>query len=131
MKHIKKYSKVIKYVLSGGSAAFANIGSFTLLKDYFGFWYLVSSVVAYIVAFFVSFTLQKFWTFDNPKIDRVNEEMIYFFIYSLFGLTLNTFIVFGLVEWVFLPGILAQLIAGLIIALCSFFVYRSIFSYTK
>lgn len=128
MLNLKHYTKVLKYIVSGGSAAIVNIGSFAIMKGYFGFWYLSSSIIAYTFAFFVSFTLQKFWTFDNQETSGIRGEIVSFLIYNLFGLCLNTLIVYILVDHLSVSGILAQLIAGVAVALCSFFAYRSIFT---
>ncbi len=131
MEHIKRHTKIVKYILSGGSAAVVNIGSFKILHDYFSLWYILSSIGAYSIAFFVSFILQKFWTFNNLSKDMIRREVVFFLVYNIFGLALNTSLVYMFVEFLLLNAILAQIIAGLLVALCSFFVYRSIFTVTK
>jgi putative flippase GtrA len=131
MERIKCHSKIVKYVISGGSAACVNIGSFAILHHHFNLWYLLSSIFAYGIAFFVSFILQKFWTFNSLSKDKIRREVVFFLSYNIFGLVLNTALVYMFVEFLLLNAILAQIIAGLSVALCSFFVYRSIFTVTK
>jgi putative flippase GtrA len=58
----------VKYVVSGGSAAIVDIVALYVFTDLFGIWYILSAILAFISAFFVSFLLQKYWTFkDNSN----------------------------------------------------------------
>ncbi len=60
--------RVVKFVLSGTGAALVHISILYMLTEYFGLWYIASATVGWIIAFFVSFALQRFWTFgDRPS----------------------------------------------------------------
>ena len=60
--------RIVRFLISGSSAAGINLGTLFVLTHFFDVWYLLSSVVAFSVSFFVSFTLQKFWTFNDASL---------------------------------------------------------------
>ena len=119
--------KVMRYVISGGSAAVLNIGTLFVLTHFFGVWYLASSVVAFLVGFVVSFVLQRTWTFDHRTTEGLARHTLLYFIVTVSNTLLNTMVVFGLVEYMRVWYVAAQIIAGAFIALTSFFIYRKIF----
>lgn len=116
--------RLAKYVISGGTAATVNIGFLYLFTDILNIHYLVSGVLSFILAFGVSFTLQKFWTFQNNNRELLHQQLVIYLIVSVSSLVVNTFLLYLLVDWFGLWYILAQIIAGGLIAIVNFFVYR-------
>lgn len=122
----KKYFGLFKYVVSGGSAACVNLGVLYLLTEYGKLHYLQSAVISFICAFFVSFLLQKFWTFRDARKEVIHWQMMGFLGSSLVNLFLNTTIIFILVEYFHVWYLIAAFIAGILLAVASFFVYRHV-----
>ncbi|MFA6551967.1 MAG: GtrA family protein [Candidatus Paceibacterota bacterium] len=121
---IKNLPKIVRYIISGGSAAAVNILFLFLLTHYVGLWYLLSSIIAFMLAFIVSFSLQKFWTFEDISTDAIHKQAgIYFFIITV-NLLLNTLLMYFFVDFVKIQYILSQVITGGLIACVSFFAYR-------
>jgi len=118
--------KVARYIIAGGTAATINIGTLFLLTHFIGVWYLLSSIIAFIVSFFISFYLQRTWTFEHNHPDTIARHMVLYFGVTLFNLALNTGIVYALVEWVSVWYVLAQIIAGALVAISSFFIYKHV-----
>lgn len=116
--------KMVRYVISGSTGAVANIGTLFVLTHFLGVWYLASSVVAFIVSFFVSFYLQRTWTFQQNLPNTVARHMMLYLLTALFNLALNTAIVYISVEYIGLWYVLAQIVAGAIVAVSSFFIYK-------
>ena len=104
-----------------------NLGSLFVLKHFFGVWYLASSIVAFVASFFVSFTLQRTWTFEHWTTNGLVRHSSLYLIVAIANTFLNTIIVFVLVEYLQVWYLAAQLVAGLCIAVMSFFIYRKIF----
>lgn len=119
---------VVRYVISGGTGAVVNIVTFFVLTYLFYVWYLYASIIAFISAFIVSFTLQRTWTFDQRTIDKLGRHTSLYLVATCVNTLLNTAIVFSLVEYINIWPIAAQIIAGLFVAVLSFFVYKRIFS---
>ncbi len=119
--------KTVRYVISGGTAAFINIGTLFVLTHFFGVWYLTSSIIAFLIALQVSFALQRLWTFEVRSTEGLMRHSTLYFIVAVINTLINTGIVFVLVEYVSMWYVAAQIIAGLAIAMTSFFIYRRIF----
>lgn len=121
-----KYQKIIKYIISGGSGAVVNIGVLYLLTDVFGYWYLFSSMISFFSSCWISFILQKFWTFKDVSVDKFSKQALMFFFVQTVNLGLNTMLVYLLVEFLGLWYIAAQIISGVLIAISSFIIFSKI-----
>lgn len=120
------YLKIIRYIISGGSAALVNLGTLYILTDRFGWWYLFSSIVAFGLAFIVSFTLQKFWTFKEKSFHTAPKQLTLYFLVITINLLINTALMYFMVDIINFPYLLSQIIVGGLIAFGSFFVYRHV-----
>lgn len=116
--------RIIRFVISGGTATIVNLCILFLLTRFLGIWYLYSSILAFAASFFVSFTLQKFWTFSETSRDRMHSQAALFLSVMLFALTLNTVLIFLFVEFAESHYLLAQLASGILIAFINFFSYK-------
>lgn len=121
---VLKYSKVLKYLISGGSAAVINLGVLYVFTEYFGVWYLASSGIAFVFAFMVSFTLQKFWTFGDASVQMIKKQLMLYLVAAAFNLAINTVLMYAFVEHLGIHYFFAQIITSGIIAIGSFFVYQ-------
>jgi len=118
--------QIFKYIVAGGTAAVVDLSLLYLLTEFWGIWYLLSTILAFMGAFAVSFTLQKFWTFRDHAMDGIHKQLTMYFVVTAINLGLNTLFVYLLVEHGDLWYMLAQVIAGVTIAFESFLVYKFI-----
>jgi putative flippase GtrA len=118
--------RVARYIFSGGTAATVNLAALYALVDFFGLYYLTGAVLSFIIAFVVSFLLQKFWTFRNfeKKTDVVQKQVVWYFGIALFNLCLNTTFIYFFVEVLYVWYMLAQFISSGLIAVLSYFLYK-------
>ncbi len=129
-KIIKYFTKhlVIRFIISGGTSATVDLVVLFFLNSVLHIHYLPSAILAFMVAFGVSFTLHKFWTFKSHS-DRPHRQAFLYLGTSLFGLTLNTLLMYVFVDHIFeniitnmkLNVMLSQVIVGVIVACVSFF----------
>jgi len=124
-----KISELVRFILAGSMATACNIGLLLFFTHILGLWYLPSSAAAFLLAFVVSFVLQKFWTFKDTSTEKASLQALYYFGILLINLALNTILVFVMVEKGGFPPFFAQVLASLIIACESFFLYRALFSF--
>lgn len=117
-------NKILKFLISGSAAAGTNLFILYAITEWFGIWYLLSSVISFVIAFFVSFTLQKFWTFKDNSTDKIHKQATIYFGYALLGVIVNTIFVYTLVELLGAHYFVAQFISSGLIAVANFFVYR-------
>ncbi len=128
--HLRKRSRLIRFLASGGTAAFVDLGLLYLFTEWWGFHYLASAILAFIFAFIVSFFLQKFWTFQDDSVDKVHAQVAIYFGVAVFNLLLNTALMYFFVDilgWWYMAG---QFVASGLLAIESFFVSRY-FIFTK
>jgi putative flippase GtrA len=119
-----RHARILKFLISGGSAAVVDLGLLYLLTDIFHLWYLLSACLAFVAAFAVSFSLQKFWTFSNHDLDLIHRQLIMYFVLALIGLGINTTSMYLLVDHVGLHYLGAQIITSAFIAVGNFFAYK-------
>lgn len=118
--------RLARFVISGGTATAVNLGTLFILTHFFGVWYIYSSIAAFAVSFFVSFSLQKLWTFGNTALDKVHVQATKFLAIILVALGINTLLIYIFVEYMHAHYLLGQLVSGLFIAIINYFSYKHI-----
>ena len=118
--------KVFRYLVSGGTAAFTDLALLYVMTDFLHIWYVVSVTAAFLVAFVVSFTAQKFWTFQDHSTDRIHAQGSMYFIAAVLTLVVNTYAVYLLVSDLHMFYMLAQILVSVLIAISNFFIYNKL-----
>ena len=121
---LTRHQTIVKFILSGGTAAFVQLGLLYVLTDFAGLWYLASSTLAFIVALFIAFNLHKFWTFEDNQLAGVNKQVFWYLALAIFNLGLNGLLMFVMVDFLNLWYMFAQIITGAIVAFWSFMIQR-------
>jgi putative flippase GtrA len=123
---IKVFTKhlLVRYIISGGTSATVNLSIFALFFYVFQIHYIVSNVIAFSVAFGVSLVLQKFWTFRDHSTDNIHIQGLLYLFNSLFGLVINTTVLYICVDFFGVMPIIGVIIAGISTALCTFQISR-------
>ena len=121
---IQRHKKVIKYLISGCSAAVVNLSVLYVLTEFGQIWYIASSGFAFVAAFAVSFTLQKFWTFGDASVHMIKKQLVMYLVAAVINLGVNTMLMYSFVEYLHLHYLIAQIITSGLLAIGSFFVYQ-------
>jgi len=111
-------------MISGGTAAIADVVILYVLTDGLDIWYLISSIIAFLFAFLVSFYLQKFWTFRDNSRDRIKQQAAVYLILGIVNLAVNSSGIYFLVEIFGTWYLLAQIIIGAVVATYNFLLYK-------
>lgn len=120
----EKYKDKIKFVISGVTATAADFVLLIILHGFMEINVVVSSVIAFAAAFFVSFYLQKFWTFRNNDKKAIGRQMLMYLAVALTGLSITAGGMFFLVIKLGVWYILAQAMVGVSLAIGNFLVYK-------
>lgn len=121
----------IRFIIAGGTSAFVDLTLLFVLHEVFDIYYLLSAVLAFVGAFGVSFTLHKYWTFKSHG-EETHKQAIMYLGTSLFGLFLNTVLMYIFVDYMKFGVMTAQFIVGGIVAFSSFFISRNlVFKYRE
>ncbi|PLX27324.1 hypothetical protein C0583_03330 [Candidatus Parcubacteria bacterium] len=121
---IIKKNRIVKFLFSGTSAALVNIFSLYVFHGLARINVVVSACLAFILAFIVSFTLQKFWTFKNDNKERMFQQMFWYMVVGLCGLGITATSIYVLVNIFHVFYILSQVIINVVLAVINFFIYK-------
>lgn len=122
--HMRRYQRLLRYLVSGGIAAAVDLGLLYVFTDFFLIHYLTSAIFAFLITFFISFTLQKFWTFQDSTTDRVHVQATIYFLVALINLVINTALMYLFVDIIGIWYMAAQFLASGLLAFESFFISR-------
>ncbi len=115
----------IRFVLAGGTSAFVDLTLLFVLHEVFGMYYLFAAILAFLGAFGFSFTLHKYWTFKSHE-EETQRQVIMYLGTQLFGLFLNTVLMYVFVDVFDVGVMLSQLFVGAMVAFVSFFIARNL-----
>ncbi|MGV8152173.1 MAG: GtrA family protein [Candidatus Nanoarchaeia archaeon] len=107
MKTIKQF---IKFGIVGVINTLINLLVLWILSEYFGVYYMIAAILAFIAAVTNSFVLNKIWTFEESLGHKKYSRYLKFFIVSVFALLVNLAVLYVLVEYFKFWYIYAQLI---------------------
>lgn len=119
-----RHGQLLRFLVSGGMAFLANIVIMYLLTDRLGVWYLLSSVFAFIGAFVVSFSMQKYWTFRNRESDRMSAQLGMSLLLACANLGVNTVLMYIFVDHFHLHYLAAVICSAGLIAVETYFIYK-------
>lgn len=122
--YLKGKTEIIKYIISGSLGGFVDLSLLYFFTDILHWWYLLATVVAFVVALIVSFIFQKYWTFQNKSHDNIHIQVSFYIILALINLGINTFLMYVFVDLIYIWYMFAQIISSLLIAVNSFFIYK-------
>ncbi len=116
---------LIKFLISGGTATATILLVLYILTEWFGMWYLFSAGIAFVAGTFVSFTLQKFWTFTDRRIDVLKKQAGWYVLIQIWDLGLNTLGLYILVEHFHVWYLVVQLALSALIMVQNILLYRA------
>lgn len=122
--NVFRHRQIIKFLIAGGTSTSIDIFIFTVLTYWVGLWYITASISSFIIAFWVSFGLQKFWTFRDKNVEKFMKQTYLYFIVAIVNLGISTLLIYLFVDYIHIHKFISKIIANAIIAAESFFVYR-------
>lgn len=120
----EKHRQIIKFVIAGGFAFAVNIVSLYALTEFFQIYYIISTVGAFLISFSVSFTLQKFWTFQDASKDNLHIQLPLYLTMQVTNVSLNAALMYIFVEYLHIWYIFSQVIISLALAVVVFFLNK-------
>jgi len=123
---ITRYKRVVRFLVAGGVATGAQLVTLYIFTDVFGFWYVGSATLAFIVAVIISFSSHKWWTFRDFHRGAINRQFVFYLILQIANLGLNVALIYLLVDVIGVWYLLSQAIISTLLAITSFFIYKHI-----
>ena len=113
--------RLLRYFVSGGSAAMVELFLFWLLSGPVGIVPTDAHAAVYTVTFWMSFLLNKFWTFRSRK--NFLPQLVKYGILFVFNLTVTSLLLSGLVA-LDVHAMVAKLMVMVSVVCWNFIVYR-------
>ena len=117
---LHKYKTYIKFGISGFTATAVDLLFLYLFHGVLAIHLLVASSMAFIIAFLVSFYLQKFWTFRNDDTTKMPQQLSIYFFVGTTNLLLNALIIHTAVRKFGVFYLIAQVLSTMILSAWSF-----------
>lgn len=116
IKNLKRINKALikqflKFALTGTIGTLIHISLLYILTEYFSIYYIISSVIAFMIGNLTVFYINKTWTFNEDiKHKTINRYFKYFTI-SIIALILNISLLYAFTEYLKFYYIFSQLLA--------------------
>lgn len=122
--NVFRHRQIIKYFISGVTSTSFDLLIYYILTYLVGLWYITSSVLSFIIAFVISFGLQKFWTFRDKSTEKMMKQTYLYFFVAIANLGISIFLIYIFVDYIHIHKFISKVIANAMIASESFFLYR-------
>lgn len=123
---VPRLTKIIRFLISGGTAAVLNLAILYICTDFLHVWYVYSTLIAFLCGLVVSFSMQKFWAFRHENMERLHVQFLLYTALQLLNLAIDTAGIYFLVQYAGLWYIFAQILLLAIIAIWTFFVFNRV-----
>jgi len=117
------HRQFLQSLIVGGFAALFYLILVYVLTEEIGLWYVASVLVAYLIVFFVNFSLLK--AIFAGGVRKTSHELSRYALLVLANFLLNELAMYILVEWFNLWYMLAQVLIMGALTIMNFFAYRS------
>jgi len=101
----------LKFALVGLTGTLIHLVILYSLTEFLGIYYLISAVVAFVVASSNNFIWNKIWTFDEKIGHEAARKYVQFFIVSVIALIVNLFFLYLFTEFLGVYYLVSQIIA--------------------
>lgn len=124
-KHKKIIDQILKFGVVGVLAFLIDYGLLYFLTEYIHIYYLVSSIISFVVSLIFNYILSILWVFDVTK-KQTYKEVIIFVLLSVIGLGINQLIMYIGVDKLSIYYMIIKLLATAIVMIWNF-ITRKIF----
>ena len=101
----------VKFGIIGIVNTLINLGCLYIFTEFFKIYYILSAVLAFLVAVTNSFVLNKIWTFKEKIYEDTSKKYVKFMIISVTALLVNLAILYFFTEFLHLHYLISQIIA--------------------
>jgi putative flippase GtrA len=121
-----KHSSFAKFFVAGGIASATDLLFLFLFHGLFNLGIVLSTSVAFLLSFLVSFYLQRAWAFNRKEEKKIPRELALYMLNAFLSLNINGLGMHFLVNQVGIWYLLSQIIVNIMLGLLNFFIYKFI-----
>ena len=104
-------SQAAKYFVVGGLCTLLDFSLLYVFTHYLNLHYVLSSIISFMSGTILNYYLCTFWIFKIRVVENRNLELFYYVIITAIGLSINTFLIWGLTEYLLMYYMLSKVIA--------------------
>lgn len=113
--------QLFRYMLTGGVAFLADLGTLYACTEYLKMHYLVSTAAGFCTGLIINYVLSINWVFSGRKMKNRYAEFTIFTVIGIIGLGLNEILMYSLTDLLGIYYIYSKLITTLIVLFWNFF----------
>ena len=115
-----------KFFISGAIGGSIDLILLYLFHDLLNWGVVLSTSLAFLLSFMVSFYLQRVWTFNCQEGKKVPREVVLYILNAFLSLNINGFGMHFLAVELNIWYLLSQIIINVLLGILNFFIYRFI-----
>ena len=123
--YIKKYDKVLKFLIGGIFITILQVVLLYLFTHTFKAWYLFSAQLSFTIAFLVSFVIYRDWVFPGGE-KASHHQFVLYTILTIMSFFVNGLGVFVFVDWLGIWYVYSQIIVKALMSIANYFLYNII-----
>lgn len=104
-------NEFIRFTIVGGIGTIINLAILYSFTEFLNIFYIISAIIAFIVAATNNFIFNKIWTFKEEIRDKIFLKYTQFFVVSVIALLVNIFFLYVFTEYLGIYYLISQLIA--------------------
>ncbi len=112
--------QMFKFGIVGGIAFFIDFSVLYLCTDVFGIYYLISSVISFIVSVIFNYILSVKWVFNVNNDNSSRKNFMIFIILSVIGLLINELIMYIMVDKLKVYYMLSKIVSTVVVMIFNF-----------
>ncbi|HEY4489351.1 MAG TPA: GtrA family protein [Candidatus Paceibacterota bacterium] len=117
-------AKILRFFIAGTTSAVVNLSLLYLCVEYLHLHYIIAAICSYLGSLAFGFTLQKFWSFQDHRLNCIHFQLVEYVAVTVFNMSLNTGLMYLFVGVLGLWYILAQIISAALLAIISYSAYN-------
>lgn len=115
-----KSKRILRFIFSGSIGAVTQIIIFSFLHFVCNLWYVFATSIAFCIAVFVSYFMQKIFTFKDKNQDKTRRQFFYFLGSYVSMFLLNLSLMYLFINKLNQHALFAQIVTNVICAFLSF-----------
>ncbi|HET8685295.1 MAG TPA: GtrA family protein [Methanosarcina sp.] len=98
LTNTRERTRFLRFAVVGTIGAIIDFGIFNLLISGFSLASVIAGAVSFTLAVASNFIFNRYWTYPDSRSRRVSHQLSMFFVVSIIGLAIRTFVFFTLLE---------------------------------
>lgn len=120
------FHQFFRYIIVGAIAFIADLTSLFILTDVFGFYYIISASIAFVIGLMINYYLSIKWVFSKRNLSNKWIEFQIFAIIGIVGLFLNALLIWIFTDYIGFFYLYSKIITAILILFWNFTVRKII-----